>query len=247
MTVLQVMERTTVSHQVAVRLLDLMLKGELKPGQKLPSERDLAASLGVGRPAVREALSALQMMQAVVIKRGDGIRVGSSGREILTRPLEIFAALEGVNVDALFEAREILEPGIAGLAAERMSEEKIASLRGILGELRNATNDSTRFLKLDEELHSVIIESCENSLLSSVMRSLGGLTHAFRQIVSVFPTFNDQVILEHEAIVAAIGARDAARSAQAMQAHIQSVRKIAEGAGSERFRPPGTPRGSAGA
>jgi len=220
------MERATLSHQVALHLLDLVLKRELQPGQKLPSERELSAALGVGRPAVREALSALEILGVVVIKRGHEARISHSHPELLVRPFRILAALEGLDIHMLFEIREILEVGIVGLAAERMSEEEVVELQASVEQLRSATGDSSRFMTLDEEFHALIVSGCRNPLISSVMISVGALGHLYRRVISLFPTFNDRVLLDHERIASAIAARDVDESKHAMRAHIQNAAQI---------------------
>ncbi len=221
-------DRTPLSQQVALHLLGLVLRGDLQPGQKLPPERELAAALGVGRPAVREALSALGILGVVVAKHGQEVRVSFSHPEMLVRPFRIFAALQNLDIGALFETREILEVGIAGLAAERMSDEEIASLRGSLDELRTASADSARFLKLDEEFHALIVRGCRNPLLSGVMVSVSVLGHLYRQVISLFPTFNDRMLLDHERIFEAIASRNVEQSRQAMQTHIRHAAEITE-------------------
>jgi len=221
-------DRSTVSQQVALHLLGQVLRGAVQPGQKLPPERELAIALGVGRPAVREALSALAILGVVVVKRGHGARVSHSHPEMLVRPFRIFAALENLDIRMLFEVREILEVGIAGLAAQRMSDEGIDRLRKSVDELRSAVSDSARFLKLDEEFHGVIVSGCRNPLLSGVMASISALGHLYRQVISLFPTFNDRILLDHERIVEAIAARDPEKSRQAMANHIRNAAEITE-------------------
>lgn len=220
--------RTTLSQQVALHLLALVLKGDLMPGQELPPERELAAVLGVGRPAVREALSALGILGVVVLKPGHQARISHSDAEMLVRPFRVFAALENLDIHALFDVREILEAGIAGLAAERMTDEEIDELRATVEDLSRATGDSARFLKLDEEFHAALVRGCRNPLLSGVMAPIGALGHLYRQVACLFPTFNDQMLMDHQAIVAAIAVRDAEGSRQAMRAHIRNVAGITE-------------------
>jgi DNA-binding FadR family transcriptional regulator len=217
-----------ISDRVAVHLLEMIHGGELVHGEKLPPERELATALGVGRPAVREALSALHMMQVIEVRPGSGAYVRSSSDSILVRPVEVFAALVGLDLQALFEAREILEVGISGLAAERISDEEIAELRACLSQLREATDNSEEFLRLDEELHSAIVRVCANPLLSSLMASVDALGHLSRQVASLFSTSNSQVLEDHERIVTAIASGDVEQSKAAMTTHLRNVRRIME-------------------
>ncbi len=221
-------KRSMLSDKVAVHLLDMIAKGELKPGEKLPPERELAKALNIGRPALREALSALHMMNVIEIKQGDGVYVSSLSPDILIKPFEVFAALADLEMLALFEIREILEVGIAGMAAQRISDEEIEELHRCLSRLRETTGNSAEFVRLDEELHAIITRSCRNPLLISVMISISSLSHLSRQVAVLFPTFNDQVLTDHEQIVAALETRDVIKSKEAMQAHLSHVREMTE-------------------
>ena len=117
---LEPIEQTTVTEQVANRLVKLLSNGELKPGDKLPAERDLARQLNVGRTSVREALKLLTLSGLLEARRGDGTYVNTSFMGALTRHIEWPLLLNASELDRVVEVREALEVKAARLAAQRV-------------------------------------------------------------------------------------------------------------------------------
>lgn len=201
----------------------MIKSGILKPGDQLPPERELAARMGVGRPAVREALRALQMLRMVEIRHGDGTYVSSLDPGSLAEPYEVLLSIGTMSLDHLFEARRVFEVGIAVLAARRIDQEGIDRLRRCVAEARSVKDDPARFLELDMELHSIIVEATGNPVLKIIMSSLTGLLKASRELTVIVPGVREQVVADHEQIVEAIAARDAERSGRSVGEHLDHV------------------------
>src|SRR5918996_5606785 len=103
-------------------------RGALRPGDRLPAERDLAVHIGVSRPTVRAGLRALAAMGVVRARHGSGTYIPEGPPALGTEPLSFLAALHGFTREEMYEARRILEVGAAGLAAERATPEQVATL-----------------------------------------------------------------------------------------------------------------------
>src|SRR5919106_3955493 len=116
------------TEQVVSHVRTLIERGELRPGDRLPAERDLATHVGVSRPTVRAGLRALAAMGVVQSRHGSGTFIPSGPPSLGTEALSLHAALHGFTREEMYEARRILEVGAAGLAAERATSEQMATL-----------------------------------------------------------------------------------------------------------------------
>lgn len=220
----QPIKRQPVSEQVAQQLLSLIQSGNLQAGQQLPPERELAQTLGVSRPSLREALRALSFLGVVNIRQGGGVFVSSLDPEALLGPIHFFISLDDHNLQSLFEARILIESGLARLAATRISDEQIERLRACVEMDKEALSDRERFTELDVEFHWTIFEAADNSFLQRVAKSLQVLGRASREITSHIPGVLEQSLEDHKRIVEAMAARDPDQAATAMKSHLWNVR-----------------------
>src|SRR5215217_1779528 len=120
--------REALPDQIAARLIDLIMERQLKAGDRLPPERELAATMGVSRSSLREALRALAMLGVAEMRQGDGTYLTALEPATLMRPVGLVLALSDSGLTELFEARKLVEPGLAKLAAERISDADAAEL-----------------------------------------------------------------------------------------------------------------------
>src|SRR6187431_2029936 len=116
------------TEQVVAFVRGLIDRGRLRPGDRLPAERELATQIGVSRPSVRAGLHALAAMGVVRSRHGSGTYIPDGPPLLGSEPLSFLAALHGFTRDEMYEARRILEVGAAGLAAERATPEQLATL-----------------------------------------------------------------------------------------------------------------------
>lgn len=212
-----------VAEQVTQRVLALIQSGVLKPGDRLPAERELAAQLGVGRPSLREALRALSLLGVLDIRQGDGVRVAALSPERLLQPLHFLVSLEADNLDMLFEARAVLEAGLTRLAAEHLSETDLEQLKHYVDQGETVLDDPEAFLELDVAFHKVITEAAGNALLRQIVQSLGVLTRASRSLTVNLPGVRVRSHEDHTAIYQALFARDVEAAGRAMQRHLEQV------------------------
>ncbi|VVE56621.1 FadR/GntR family transcriptional regulator [Pandoraea anhela] len=216
--------QVSVSEQVAQRLLTMIRTGLLKPGQQLPPERDLATMLGVGRPAVREAIRGLALLGLLRIRQGEGTFVGSLEMRELLEPLEMVIELNAGTLGALFDARLVIEPGVAALAALHISDEDIARLHALVDDEQALLGNPETFAAADMVFHETIIDACENPFLQSIANSLYLLGKKSRGVTSQVDGVLERSLQDHRLILDALGAHDAERAAQAMRRHLCRVR-----------------------
>jgi GntR family transcriptional repressor for pyruvate dehydrogenase complex len=220
--------RRTYAADVIRTIKDMILDGRLRPGQRLPPERAVSEALGVSRPTVREAIRSLQAMNILESRHGSGTYVASLSVEELLGPLQFVLALAEGGLAHLFEVRLLLEPGAAALAAERAGTHDVAALRECIAraQVEDAVSAET-LLELDTELHERIVRAAGNPLLEHLLAAISALGRQSRAYTARLPGVLDRTIAEHEAIVDAIAAGDAAAARAAMEAHIARVRDVA--------------------
>ncbi|MEO9299765.1 FadR/GntR family transcriptional regulator [Devosia alba] len=216
-------QRLSVPEQVAGRILDLVRSGTLKPGDQLPPERDLAVSLQVSRPSVREAIRGLTILGVVTTRQGGGAYISALGAEELLGPLEFFISLEELNVRQLYDARLVIESDVARRAAAEITDEQLARLTQILEAQALRLDDPISFRLSDTEFHEVIWRSAANPFLYRIGKSLNVLGMEFRRLASETPGILAQSHRDHRVILAALSARDADAAATAAASHMRNV------------------------
>lgn len=227
--------RRVVSESVAERIVDLIARGVLLPGQKLPAERELATALQVSRPSLREALRGLSLLGVVDIRQGSGLRVSQLKPEDLLGPLSFYILLDKSNLLALFEARIFIEGGLTALAAERANDEEVEMLQGLVDRATASMEQPEEFLEADVQFHQLIARLSGNALLQRVGDSLRVLGRASREITVNLRGVRQQSHRDHEVILECIRRRDGEAAGTAMRTHLDHVRAayLAHGVGRE--------------
>jgi GntR family transcriptional regulator, transcriptional repressor for pyruvate dehydrogenase complex len=221
----------TLPEQIAARIGEAIEGGELTPGSRLPSERELARIFGVSRLAVREASHRLEARGLVVVRRGAGSYVSAVvAREAPAPP----PPPADVAADELAALRLLVEPAAADWAARRADGASVRVLRRIAQQFASAAaDDEPRYELLaaaDVELHLEIARCAENELLTYVVGLLQSLSHLELDWSLRRPGRPEQTAREHLAIVDAIAARDPVAARKAMAAHLARVAAPREGA-----------------
>lgn len=217
------LSRKPVAERVANRLLDLIRSGNLKAGDKLPTENELAAALQVSRPVVREALRGLSILGVVESRQGGRCYVTDLSPARLLAPVQLVIAVDESNVDALYEARVAVEGGLLRLGAARASEDDLAKLRKLVEAGYALTGDAVGFRVLDLEFHQTLMAIAGNPFLERVAQSLYELGIEYRRVASEIPGVIARSAAEHEAIVAALASRDPETAAEAMRVHLKGI------------------------
>jgi GntR family transcriptional repressor for pyruvate dehydrogenase complex len=219
---LQTIKSDRLYMKVAEQLRGLITNEVIKPGERFPSERELAEQLGVSRPTIREAMIALELSGVIEIRTGSGIyvthpqnRIGDtiSGKDI--GPFEIL------------EIRYIIEAEACALAAARISNEQLSELHDAISEMEVEEKQPNASEQADEKFHSIIAQACQNSAISSVvewlwtLRNESDLSSLFLKRIrkeGVHPS-----IQEHKNILAALEQRNPERARTAMKQHIENA------------------------
>ncbi len=217
-------ERLGAAEQVARRILTLVQSGSLRAGDQLPSERELAAILGVSRPVVREALRGLSILGVVRVRPGGGAFITSLDATDLLAPLQFFISLDRHTIDSLYDARTLIEGGIASRAAARITEAQLIQLREIVAPQAALLDDPVGFRVSDLAFHQLLIDAAGNPFLARVAHSLNVLGMDFRRIASENPAVLAQSVRDHERIEAALQQRDPAAAVAAMEQHMVNIR-----------------------
>jgi GntR family transcriptional repressor for pyruvate dehydrogenase complex len=189
------------------------------PGQRIPSERKLSESLGVGRSVVREALKSITLLGLVEVRQGDGTYLKSTESDLLPQAIEWGLLLGAKRTRDLVEARRYLEVVLAGLAAERRDEAALGGLRDCVQRMHASRDDPAGFVAADMAFHLQIAEAAGNETLFQVMTSVRSLLLVW--MTRVGPTVGLGLSAdEHDPIYRAIEAGDAAAARTAMEAHM---------------------------
>lgn len=218
-------EKDILSEKIAAKLLSLIRERELRPGDKLPPERELATKMRVSRPSLREALRALSLMKVVEIRHGDGTYISSLSPQTLVEHLDFVFTLNDSTFLELFETRKIIEVGIVALAAQLITDEEIETLEVCVTRSSEASHDPSTLLQLDLEIHQCIAQASHNQILIRFMQVINRLGLASRQRTVQLPGVPERSISDHQRIVAALKARDPEAARQAMLNHLANVQQ----------------------
>lgn len=168
----ETIRRNTAPEMVVEQLLRKIKSGEIPPGSRLPSQRDLAMDFGVGRSSIREALNALAVMGHLDVQQGRGTFIADKipGADPSLQKLK--AALKAGSLLDVIELRETLECKAAELAAERIESRQLVRLKQALREMEESADDYHRFFKADLEFHTSLSEATTNLVFSEMMSFL---------------------------------------------------------------------------
>jgi GntR family transcriptional regulator, transcriptional repressor for pyruvate dehydrogenase complex len=215
--------RESVAEMVVRRILDMVKAGVLKAGDVLPPERDLAVSLNVSRPSVREAMRGLAVLGVVKTRQGGGAYISDLGPDSLLGPLQFYLSLERMNIRELYDARSLIESDVARRAAVNISDADLGRLETLLDAQTRTIGDPIAFRQSDFEFHEVIWIGSGNAFLKRIGESLNVLGLEFRKRASEKPGVLEQSLSDHRRLLDALKARDADAAARAAEAHMQNV------------------------
>jgi GntR family transcriptional repressor for pyruvate dehydrogenase complex len=223
-----------ISEEIVEQIKKLIAKGELKPGARIPSERDLATMLGVSRPSVREAIMVLEAMGFLDSRQGGGTFVRALTEGSITDPLaKLVEQKDPGLLRSLVEVRMGLESWSAFLAAQRAEPGEIAELRRLYEVMAEQATRGGWDPEVDTDFHYAITAASHNSLQMHVLDSIHTLFHATIQ-VALMEFYRQQghiekLLTQHREILEAIAAHDAELARQKMMLHLTLVEeKMAE-------------------
>ncbi|MCU6603545.1 FadR family transcriptional regulator [Peribacillus frigoritolerans] len=215
-------------EEVSDELYEMIRSGSLKPGEQLDSIQQLAENFQVGRPAIREALSALSSMGLIEIKQGEGTFVKTFDPAIMNHPLSAALLMDQDNIKHLLEVRKILESGTAEVAAKKRTEENLIELKDMLFNMEKVSDDEELSDKADISFHVAVANASQNELLITLMNHVSELMTEKMRDIRRAALYSEEMTLkqlyqQHVRIYDAIAAQDEDGARSAMLFHLQSV------------------------
>ncbi|MGB7436111.1 MAG: FadR/GntR family transcriptional regulator [Candidatus Acidiferrum sp.] len=221
----EIVRRDKVYEGVAKQIERLILK-KLQPGDKLPSERELAESLGVSRSSIRDAIRSLELMGMVEPRQGAGTIVREISSESLVNPLANALKRKEELIAELLDFRKMLEPQLAARAATRVSRDEVAEMEEILDRQEQKLRSEESAVGEDSEFHYAIALASGNSVVLKVLDTLMDLLRGSRERSLQAEGRGRQSLAGHRRILAAIKRHDSEAAKMAMRRHIEDVEEI---------------------
>jgi len=222
-------------EQIVQQIEESIVKGTLKPGDQLPAERELAQRFGVSRTAVREAVKALREKGLVEAYSGRGTFITDGTTQAVRQSLDLMVKIgQPEGSTQLAEVRAILEPEIAALAATRIQESELATMREAVAIMDRASHDPDAYIEADLDFHLALAEGAANPLILSLLDSIVGLLREQRLRIFRVPGGPERGQFHHKKILEAVERRDAEAARDAMRAHLSQVRDDSQGPGAKR-------------
>jgi GntR family transcriptional repressor for pyruvate dehydrogenase complex len=212
-------------EQIVQQIEDSIVKGDLKAGDQLPAERDLAQRFGVSRTAVREAVKALREKGLVEAYSGRGTFITDGTTQAVRQSFDLMAKIgQPEGSTHLAELRAILEPEIAAMAAARIQEPELATMREAVAAMDRAGKNPETYIEADLDFHLALAEGAANPLILSLLDSIVGLLRQQRLRIFRVPGGPERGQIHHKRILDAIERRDADGARETMRAHLSQVR-----------------------
>lgn len=214
-------------EEIADQIQQLISGGDLKPGDKLLSERELADRLQVSRVSVREAIRSLEMLGLIEIRHGEGTFVRDTSADEVIRPLAMFLAVERGSLLDMFEVRRIFETATSALAAERATEEEVENIGVLLDRMKDKIRqgDPEGGESFDAAYHYAVAEATHNPLLIKLLRTVHeewskAVSAGSQQLLVSSDKNAQRIIDQHTRVLEAIRAHDPSTASEAMLEHV---------------------------
>jgi GntR family transcriptional repressor for pyruvate dehydrogenase complex len=216
-------KKTRVYHEIVDQIRELIEAGRIKPGDRLPPERELADLFKASRNSVRDAIRVLDQMGLIESRQGDGTYVRSVKAEELAEPLALMLLQSRAQMRELWEVRRVLEPAIAAFAASRITDDELEELEAILAAQRRKVEAGFIALEEDAAFHYAIAEAARNTVM---LRTLDTLVDLLRQSRERWLQQHDRPahsLAGHLRILAALRRRDPEAARADMLRHLVEI------------------------
>jgi GntR family transcriptional repressor for pyruvate dehydrogenase complex len=213
-----------VTDEAILRIKDMIVSGELVPGQRLPPEKELSERLGLSRNSLREAVKGLELIKVLDVRQGDGTYVTSLEPHLLLEAMSFVVDLhQDHSVVEIFEVRRVLEPYAAWRAAKVISDEQIEELRRMISSVDESTSVED-LVAHDIEFHRLISQAGGNAYLASLLDGLSSSTVRARVWRGITEERSvARTLEEHRAIVDALATRDPEMTRSWVTVHVSGI------------------------
>ncbi len=224
----QLEREATLAQRVERELERLIVESRLGPGERLPSERELAAQFGVSRTVVREAVRALAAKKLVDVNVGRGTVVRAPSAESAAESMKLLLMMQAgaAGVEKVSEVRHIIENEIAALAAARRTDDDLRSLTAIVEEARQHLDAPEVYIKSDVAFHAALARATQNELFLVILDSIVEVMIEVRLLTLRVPGITSLALSYHERIFEAVEAGDPEAARMAMDAHMDQAADI---------------------
>lgn len=225
-------------EQIVQQVEDSIMSGQLKQGDQLPAERELALRFGVSRTAVREAVKSLREKGLVEAYTGRGTFVTNGTSQAIRQSLDLMVRINQQDgASHLAELRQVLEPGIAALAATRIEEQLLSTMREAVQAMDRGLHDPDAYIEADLDFHLALAEAAGNPLVLSLLDSIVGLLREQRSRIFNVDGGPERGQFHHKRILDAVERRDAEAARETMQAHLEQVSGDSSSLTNQRSKP----------
>jgi GntR family transcriptional repressor for pyruvate dehydrogenase complex len=215
--------KISICEEIAQQIMDLISNGDLKPGQRLPAERDLCKEFGAGRSSLREALRCLSIVGVLDARVGEGTSVAVDGGKFLGKIIEWRLITEKHDIANLLEVRSALEGVAAANVALLGKKEHIDQLQKLISRMKASVDNTHEFATLDLEFHLSLAKASGNNLLFDLISMIRSQLVRAMSKVLLLPRAVPLSLKEHTAIFRAIKRGDPEMASEAMHAHLQAA------------------------
>ena len=193
-----------LTNRVTRRIQEMILQGEVQPGDLLPTQAELAGRYGVGLSTIREAIKGLTVIGLVEPRAGRGTVVLPDALKILNNTTLMKANLGSLEADQVLEARLFIEGALSRLAASRASEEDIREIEAAIAEMRQAVDDSNSFVRADLRFHLAVARASKNDVLMQTYYLIQSLMEEVVRLADELPGGKERALRNHTQILEGI-------------------------------------------
>jgi GntR family transcriptional repressor for pyruvate dehydrogenase complex len=216
--------RTSISEQVSGRILTMIKSGNLKSGDRLPTEQQMCIAFGISRPPLREALKALTLIGILESRQGGRYTVTDLSPSRLVTPFSVLMSVAEQDILKQFEARAVVEVELVRLCTERADDQQRARIKSLAKDGYAFVADPVGFRLLDAEYHQAINQGAENEILAMMSEALYTVAIDARRLASATPGVIGISVGQHCSVADAIASGETERAVQAYREHLDHVR-----------------------
>lgn len=215
--------KNSISDDIVQQIISLISSGDLRAGQRLPSERELCVKFAASRTSLREALRCLSIMGVLTARPGEGTSVAMDGAKFMDTVLHWRMSTEQHDIEDLMEVRIALEGITAANAARNIQESDLKKLQDLVTKMETSVGDAKRFAALDLDFHLSLAKASNNKLIHDLVSVIRGQLERGVARVLQLPQAMPLSVEEHKAILEAMSLRQPEQARVAMEAHLNAA------------------------